>query len=30
MCEKLLGVKLDVNIKFNIHIHGLCEKLVKR
>ena len=30
MCEKLLGVKIDVNIKFNNHIHDLFKKLVKR
>ena len=29
-CEKLLGVKIDVNLNFNDHISDLCKKLVER
>ena len=25
-CEKLLGVKIDVNLNFNEHISDLCKK----
>ena len=29
-CEKLLGVKIDVNLNFNDHISGLCEKTSRK
>ena len=29
-CEKLLGVKLDVNLNFNDHISDLCEKTSRK
>ena len=29
-CEKLLGVKIDVNLNFNNYMSDLCKKLVER
>ena len=29
-CEKLLGVKIDVNVKFNGHISDLCQKASRK
>ena len=29
-CEKLLGVKIDVNLNFNNHISDLCKKATKK
>ena len=29
-CEKLLGVKIDVNVKFNDHICDLCKKASRK
>ena len=29
-CEKLLGVKIDVNLNFNDHIPGLCKKASRK
>ena len=29
-CKKLLAVKIDVNLNFNDHISGLCEKTSRK
>ena len=29
-CEKLLGVKIDVNLSFNDHISDLCKKASRK
>ena len=29
-CEKLLGVKIDVNLNFNNHISDLCKKACRK
>ena len=29
-CEKLLGVKIDVNLNFNEHISDLCKKASRK
>ena len=29
-CEKLLGVKLDLNLNFNDHISDLCKKASRK
>ena len=29
-CEKLLGVKIDVNLNFNEHISDLCKKTIRK
>ena len=29
-CEKLFGVKIDVNLNFNNHIPDLCKKVSRK